>query len=198
MAAFPSLGPAGGSGGPTFLTGWDRLDVGNITLPGKWKITAGGIKLKADPKSKAGVHGANPAFHGLDPLPFDAEGFFWTDDQLAQLLVVLPQMLPQPGQQPKVYYVSHADILHLGVAVNMAFVGAGPLEREGRGGRKLKIHMLHWLPATSPKNQKATATPKSAVKNLRAEAAAKRNPPNPEPTTQPGIAGPPPGLRSGQ
>jgi len=197
MPVFPALGPTGTNGGPTYLTGWDRLDVGNFTMPGRWQMTGGSIKLKIDHKAKAGVHGANPTAHGLDPQPFEAEGYFWTDDQLVQLLQILPQILPLPGQTPKPFYIAHADILHLGVAVNMLITGAGALQREGTA-RRLKIYMLHWMPATSPKNQKAQSTPVRQVKNLRAEAAAQRTPPNPLPTSQPGLVGPPVSFQPGQ
>lgn len=194
---FPSLGPQGGNGGPRDLLGWDRLVIGNTVMPGKWKITNGKIVLKIDHAKKAGTHGANPKFHGLDPHPFDAEGYFWTDEQMQQLYTVLPPLLPQPGKDPTPLYIAHPDILHLGLAVNMVIIGASALERDGNA-RKIKLYMLHWLSGTVAKNQNATAVPVRSIRNVRDKAKRDVEKPNPKPTEQPNAAAPPANLGSGR
>jgi hypothetical protein len=191
--SFPSLGPDGTNGGPRDLTGWDRLAIGWTLMPGRWRITGGAIKLKHDLASKPGTDGANPKFHGLDPQLFEAEGYLWTDEQMEQLRTVLPGLLPQPGKAIDPVSVAHPDILHLGVAVSMVIVGATSLTREGTA-RKMKLHMLHWMSGTVPKNQGASRVPTRSLRNARAEAARQQQNPNPLPTQQPGAAGPPTSL----
>lgn len=192
MSSFPSLAPV--ARGSLTLPGWDRASLGGEVLPGKAKVTKGGVRLKKDLKKKAGADAARPTFHGLEQQEFELEVLVWTNEQLARLGEVCRQVLPRQGVEPKPIALDHPAVRHLGDVVSVVVTGAGVLvDGELPHSKKLAIQLLHWLPVkASPKGKTtATVTPKRASRNLRSEDAGKRNPPNPAPSTQVGFCGPP-------
>jgi hypothetical protein len=196
--SFPALTPKfyrGGqaySPGPLTLSGWDRATLGGFVMPGKSKVTGGSMKVKEDRKSTAGSDGARPTLHGIDPQRFELEVYVWTDEQAEELLRICREILPLSGVNRAPLALVHPDILHMGDAVMMNVLGCGVMEREGTA-RRIKFHLLHWL-APKRGSKPATNTPIKGVRNARREAAEKQNPPNPTPTQQAGVAGPPAGL----
>jgi hypothetical protein len=83
----------------------------------------------------------------------------------------------------------HPSVRHFGFPIQLQVIGASPIEKRGPVC-KLTLTCQHWL-RPSGKAQSATVTPTSAVRNKRAEAAAKKNPPNPQPSQQSKVGDPP-------
>ena len=50
---------------------WFTASLGGQVLPGKWRCTSGGLRVKVDQKKKAGADGGNPVFHGIQPITFE-------------------------------------------------------------------------------------------------------------------------------
>lgn len=191
---FPPLAPPGGSGGPLYLTGWDLAVLGGFKLPGKSKISGGKVKLKKDPKSKAGADGAKRTYHGIEPQEFQIEIECWTDDQIALAGDICRQLVPQPGSTPTPMSLVHPSVQDLAAIVNVVVLGASQWEQVGETcRRKRTIYLDHWLPPTA-KGAKATTTPGHAIRNKQRDDAAKRVPQNPPPSTLPGAHAPPPSL----
>jgi len=197
----PRLGPA--NSGPLYLDGWDLGIIGNHKIPGKSRVTGGKVKLKKDPKSKAGADGANKTYHGIDPQEFTLEIEVWTDEQLKNLVqVVLADILPKPwakpanpppGQTaaswPPPLPLLHPDLCGLSSTMPMAVVilGGTPFKHNGNMV-SMTLELDHFLPAPASKPSQA-GTPLRKVPNKRAEADAAAN--NPPPHQQPGFGGPP-------
>lgn len=201
-ARLPRLGPA--NGGPLFLDGWDLGILGGHKLPGKSRVTGGKIKLKKDPKKKAGADGANPTFHGIDPQEFTLEVEVWTDAQLQNLVqVVLADILPKPwakqnttGPYPAPIGLYHPQLAGIATVMQMTVVilGGTPFKWAGQNTIMMSLDLLHWMPAPATKPSQV-ATPLTKVPNKRAAADAATQ--NPAPHTQPGF-GAPPAVTTGQ
>jgi hypothetical protein len=185
---FPPLGPAKVSGGIS-PKGWDRCVLAGQVLPAHASILRGGIKLKADPKKKAGADGTRPCYHGLDPQPLQVELETYSDDDRESLAAMLATVVPVADRQPKPVSIDHPSIRHLGITA-VQIVGVGPFIPVKPGVAKVLLDMEHWQPPKSP-SKVATFTPTRAVRNLRKEAADKATPPNPKPTQRAGFGGPP-------
>jgi hypothetical protein len=195
VSHFPPLTPAYVSSGPLYLSGWDRAVLGGFVLPGKARITRGGIKIKADSKSKAGADGATLTVHGLDPQEFELEVVVWTQDQLDRLYDICRQILPLPGVKRLPLALDHPSIRHFGMPIKVQVHGASPLVAEGNM-RKLTIPCKHWM--QSHKGSKpATATATRAVNNKRGEDNEKRMSMNPDPTQNQSLFSPPQNFTSG-
>lgn len=187
-AFFPPLGPAKMAGGLK-PTGWDRCVLGGQVLPAYCSITHGGIKLKQDKKPKAGADGCRPTYHGIDPQPLQLECLTYSDDDRESLIGIIAPLIPIPDRTPQPVSFGHPSVRHLFITT-VQIVGVGALIPVGPGVAKMTIDLEHWLPPKSPKKS-ATATPTRASRNVRKEAAAKASPPNPPPTQQPDLWGPP-------
>jgi hypothetical protein len=216
--SLPSLVHPGGAFGPLYGKGWDLCRLGRIALPGKWKVVVGGIALKVDHHRKGGVHGANPVLHGIDPKEFQILGEQWTDEQRDKLVEVCAKLLPSRGAltlppattvsgisvattgPPEKQYpmpLDHPSVAHIPFPINVIVLGCGILEYVGPCTTHLRIDLLHWLPAR-PSDPSAVIQPTRAIRDKVTEDTARINPPNPLPTTVPGIAGPPIGFQPGQ
>jgi len=184
---FPPLGPAKVSGGLK-PTGWDRCVLGGQVLPAFASVTRGGIKLKEDPKKKAGSDGCHPTYHGVDPQPMQLELETYTDDDREALALIMQPYVPKEGQTPKPVSIDYPGIRFLGIT-NVQIIGVGPLVPVKPGMAKMVVDMRHWLPPQSSRS--ATTTPVRAIRNVRKEAAQKAKPSNPPPTQQPSMGKPP-------
>lgn len=89
----------------------------------------------------------------------------------------------------------HPSIRHLGITA-VQIVGVSALIPVGPGVAKMTLELEHWQPPKSPKKS-ATDTPTRPSRNARKEGAEKAAPPNPPPTQQPELWGPPPFTGSG-
>lgn len=187
------LGPKGGSAGPTYLTGWDLGILGGERIPGKCRITKGGVKVKKDPKRKAGADGARPTLHGMDPGAVDFEVTVWTEEQLERLIAWCDRFLPRQGVRSAPYLFQHEQLRSMGPSVMVTVESGSELQLApelGPFGRRLQVHCDHWLPPSGKGAKTATATPVRAVRNVRREDAQRRNPSNPLPTEQAAAAHP--------
>jgi hypothetical protein len=185
---FPPLGPAK-MAGEIAPTGWDRAVIAGQVLPAHCSVMHGEIRLKEDPKSKAGADGCRPTFHGMDPRPLQLEAITYSDEDREQLASILAPLKPLQDRAPQPVSFDHPSVRHLGITT-VTIVGISALIVVGPGVAKLSIEFKHWLPPKSPTNS-ATTTPKRAVRNVRREAARQADPPNPLPTAQPGPWRPP-------
>lgn len=185
---FPPLGPAKVAGGIK-PTGWDRCVIGGQVLPALCSVLRGGVKLKEDPKKKAGADGERPTYHGLDPQPLELECETYSDDDREDLAGIMAPLTPVQDRPPKPVSFDHPSVRHLGIST-VTIVEVGALMPVKPGVAKMRIGFKHWLPPKSPKKS-ATATPTRAVRNVRKEAAQKAAPSNPKPTAQAGAGKPP-------
>lgn len=140
---YPPLGPDNGSNGPKFLTGWDLAVLGGNKLPGKTKLTRGGIKLKVDVKAKAGADGGTVTLHGLDPQQFDLENTTWTEEQREELYRVLRLVAPRPGGKPAIISLDHPAVRHFGFPIGVLVIGCGPLLPQGPCITKITLTLQH-------------------------------------------------------
>lgn len=188
----PALSPPGSATGIGSYGPWYTVKLGGDVLPGKWRVPAGGIQLKEDPKKKPGVDGANPVFHGLDPQHFDLEGEQYTDDERNALATILSVILPQPGASQNQYPVQlqHPSIAHFGFPIFVHVLGSGVLEHAGPCTTRIKLRLRHFM-QPKPTAQAATVAPTRAIRNNRKAKQDQQTPPNPAPTAQPGVASPP-------
>lgn len=196
----PPLSPPGSpTGADTKYGEWHLLKLGGQVMPGKWRVVGGAIRLKEDPKRKAGVDGANPVFHGLDPQPFEIEGEQYTDDERNRLAQILATTLPQPGASQNQFpqQLQHPSIMHFGFGIAVHVLGAGIMEVVAPSITRVRIFLRHYLPV-KPSSGAATNAPTRSINNTLRQKREQQNPSNPLPTTQPGIAGPPTGFKPGQ
>jgi len=198
---FPPLGPAGGSSGPVVPRGWDRCVLGGDVMPGFSRITRGGIALKVDKKKKAGAHGANPTFHGIDPQPIQLEVETFSDvdrEALAKISLGIRAKMEKTAKQsaaeqqkdPLPMSIDHPSLRAIGVT-SVVVMGMSAMIVLGPMKAKQTFELLDWLPTTK---ELATVTPTTAPtrKPKIVRAGSSENVP---PTKQPGFGGPPPGLR---
>lgn len=170
MSTFPRLAPPGCAAAlNVFGKGWDRSVLGGWEVPGRTRVTGGGIKLKHDKKSRAGGNGGRLGLLGLDPQQFDLEIEVQTDEQLDFLLDLCRRFVPQTKKLPAPVTLDHPSLYHLGDVVNVQVIGATPLEVKGRV-RTMKLHLLHWLKDEDIADSVAT-TPTKPVKDQRRERA---------------------------
>lgn len=194
----PPLSPPGAAAGLISYGEWFTLKLGGTVMPGKWRVTGGSIALKKDEKKKSGADGSNDVYHGLHGQPFEIEGEQYTNDERDQLGQILAQVLPQPGASQNQYplQLQHASVMHFGFVINVKIIGCNILEYVGPCTSRCKIRLQHWLPTRQGVN--ATSQPTRAINNGRKQQQEKQNPPNPLPTTQPGVCGPPKNFTPGQ
>lgn len=185
---FPPLGPAKMAGGIT-PTGWDRCVIAGQVLPAMCSVVHGMIRLKEDPKDKAGADGCRPTYHGLAPQPLQLEVIAHSDDDREQVASILAPLKPLQDRQPKPVSFDHPSVRDLGIT-NVVIVGIGAWIVIGPGVTKRVIDFKHWQPPKSP-TKSATGTPTRAVRNARGEAAQKAAPSNPKPTAQADLGQPP-------
>src|SRR5262245_15717052 len=179
------LAPAGGASGPLYCKGWDLGVLGGEKIPGRTRVTRGGIRLKTDKKPKLGQDGNRPTFHGVEPDgEIEIEIINWTDEQMEVLDALGDKHWPRPGVQRQPEAFEHPALRSLGtqrVFVQVVKVPVYALATDyGVSGRKLLVSLYWWLP-TPRSGKQATSTPKTAaptrsVANLRREDAARRNP----------------------
>lgn len=203
MSRFPQLFPVGGSSGPLLPVGWDKLTLGGIVLAGRWKLTGGALKLKIDPKKKAGATAPSPTTHGLDPQTFTARGVVWTQAQLDelddQLAILLPPLNLQPVtlDHPQAYSLARVlGKIDVQVEVGSIWLPSSIV----RGGYEITLNLPHWLPAAkgAKGNKAKSSTPDQSKRNLLAEADAQRRAgvgvgtvyANPPPSSSPDFAKP--------
>jgi hypothetical protein len=164
-------------------------------LPGKWRVTSGRVLLKHDKKTKAGVDGANPVFHGLDPQAFELEGEQFNEDERNAVANLLQQIGPQPGQaqnQPPLQ-LQHPAVTSIGFAIFVKVIGVGVFEHTGPCTTRVKLSLLHWLPAgknapnATVQDTSGQRTKKKLPAGLGAQSQA-----NPPPSQQANAAAPPP------
>lgn len=190
MSNFPRLSPVSGAKSPLYGTGWDLAVIGGEKVPGHSYITSGGVHLKEDQKKKAGVHGGNPTYHGIDPQKFELVVNVWTDEQIAKLAELCAKWVPSTANEPKGVLVDHPAIRMLRIVASFFITGAtilGP--SKDFHGRSMTFHLRHRLPEKKPATVSPTKKPpvRSSV-NYRAQDAAKRNP---KPSTQAATVAPP-------
>jgi hypothetical protein len=192
------LAPPGAATGIGKYGEWFTCKLGGAVLPGKWKVTQGAIQLKKDEKKKAGADGSNDAYHGLHGQPFVIEGEQYTDDERDALGQVVTPLLPQPGSSQNQFplQLQHPSVAIFGFVINVKVIGCTQLEWVGPCTTRLRIMLHHWLPTKAGTN--ATTQPTRAINNTRKQQQEKQNPPNPVPTSQPGICGPPTNFTPGQ
>src|SRR5262245_11679187 len=111
------LSPAGGARGPLYLEGWDLAILGDEKLPGKTRVTRGGVKVKKDPKKKAGSDGSTPTFRGLDLQEIELEVTVWTDEQKTKLDEVLDRFAPRRGVKVEAIPLQHEALRPMGAWV---------------------------------------------------------------------------------
>lgn len=199
--SIPKLGPPGSPSGLGNYGAWHTLKIGGTTLPGKWRVLSGGVKLKIDPKKKAGVDGGNPVFHGMNPQGFEIEGEQYSDDERDALQSIFgdpnTSLMPQPGKTQNQYplQLQHPSVLHFGYAINVMVVGVGILEHSGPGTTKIKISLQHWLqPKSGSSASQQPNKARRAVNNDLGKSSQKNSPPS----QQQDVAGPPKNFTPGQ
>lgn len=187
--ALPPVAPRNGTLAPLTRKGWDRGILDGQVLPGKTRVTRGGVELKKDAKPRAGADGGRHTYHGIAPGELEIEVTTTTDEQLAGLMRIVAPLLPQPKakSQPKVVAFQHAQIDHLG-AINVTVRGVSEIKVPGIGPeRGLAIKLDRSMPpvAGKTKSPKNTGGAKPGLVQQSRQASA-----NPPPTEQPGICGP--------
>lgn len=185
----PALGPAtSGSKGPLTLGGWSKIVLGGYVLPGKVKIVGASLKLKKDTKDAAGKSGGKASYHGLEGQEFSVEVQIWTDEQADELASICAQLLPKIGDPKKPVSIDAAALRLLPIK-SVKVIGATGLEPgEQFGMLRMSFRLEHWIYSASKKPE--TGTPTRSVPNARRDAAEKKNPQNPAPSSQPGVAKP--------
>lgn len=187
---FPPLGPPK-MARPVEPTGWDRCVLAGQVLPGHSSILKGGLKLKKDPKDKAGTDGTHPTYHGLSPQPLEIENVTYSNEDREALASILLDLLPQPGKTPRPVSIDHPSLRILSIST-VQLIGSSPIMPvpDKPGATKIKIEFDQWSP---PKTEKsATTTPRRATRNIRREATEQNYvEKNPAPTAQPDLWQPP-------
>lgn len=199
MSRFPPLFPGSSSSGPLFPSGWDVGTLGGVKLPGRQLMTSGALKLKVDPKKKAGAIAQKPTTHGLDAQHFGLRVVVWTDEQLAEADDALAILLPPVNTTPVT--LDHPQVRTLARMVGKidVLVESGSIWSPSgvvRGGMEMTISLLHWPAAAKGKG--ASNTAQKPTRNLVTEKAAARANAigagtvlaNPKPTDSPTFANP--------
>jgi hypothetical protein len=167
MSRFPQMFPAGGSSGPLLPVGWDRLSLGGIALAGRAQLTAGSLRLKVDPKKKAGAISQKPTTHGLDAQEFTARLVVWTQEQLDDADEQLAALLPPVNQTPVTLDHPQAYTLARMIGKIDVLVTGGSIWMPSsivRGGREMTLNLLHWPAAAKGKG--VSTTPKQPINLL--------------------------------
>jgi hypothetical protein len=91
--------------------------------------------------------------------------------------------------------LNHPSVLVFGFAINVMVMGCGIMEHLGPCITRIKIHLQQWLPT---RNTVATNQPKQSVRRADNDRKEAQTPPNPPPTSQPNVCGPPKNFTPGQ
>ena len=186
------LAPPGASKGVGSYGAWYSGKLAGYALPGKWRVTAGGVHLKEDEKKKAGVDGGNPVFHGLLPQKFDLEGEQINNDERQAVADLFAQIVPQPGTSQNQYplLLDHPAVTSFGFAIFVKVLGCSIFEHTGPCTTRVKLYLRHWLPA--PANaQNATNQPTRGKRRFKNTITGKEPAGPTPPAQQPGAFDPP-------
>jgi hypothetical protein len=166
--SFPPLFPRGGASQPLYPSGWDRVTLGGILLPGKAQISGLGIKAKLNPKEKNGANGGNPTFHGLEAQTGSIKVTCVMQDQLEELAQACALLLPIPGSTyaGQSLSIESPQLDALGCVTSVVVEGATPITRTSSGAAEMTIQVRHWLPAQAAKTKgrAVTKTPQTPVR----------------------------------
>lgn len=175
---FPPLGPRTvvsllSPRGQAEPRGWDRVTIGGFVLPGKARVTSGGVAIKVDPKSKNGTNGSRPTYHGDEAQEVDVEVDVWEDEDLERLAEITRQ-LRRPGMKGKPVAFDAPQVRDLEID-HVVVERIGPLMDSGeRGHKRRTFKCRHWLPSGAKKKSVSTTAKSSRRKNDRTEDARRR------------------------
>lgn len=192
----PQLAPPGASTGVGQYGEWFTVKLAGTILPGRWEVVQGSVRLKLDPKRKAGVDGGNPVYHGLNAQPFELEGEQINDDERQAVADLFAQIVPQPGQSQNQYplQLQAPHVALFGFPIFVKVIGCSAFRRLDNCRTKVTLFLDHWLPA-SANAPSATNQPRRAIRNNRNRPGKAPAGPTP-PEQQPGAFGPPAKLTS--
>jgi hypothetical protein len=132
---------------------WDRVQIGDIFLPGICTVLGLETGIDVDIKKTKGKDGATSEDNGIDPAEFDIEVHLVDADDWRAWLLVFPKINPRrPGAARQPQEIMHPEPNSLGISqITITKVRAAP--PSPRGGKKYVIHVQEFFPAPKPANK---------------------------------------------
>jgi len=186
--------PEGGADGPDYLEPPDLIILGDHKLPGRSRITSGGVAYKFDVKDPKGKNTARPTFSGMDRTKrLTIDHYVWTKRQKELSGDVYLSIAPSRGGDPVPMRIIADQIADLDIR-DVVVVDVGEWREQGKGWSRT-VSCLIWAgeerahPDPVTRKPHVVRTPaRSLPRNARAEDAAARA--NPKPTAQVGLVSP--------